>query len=539
MHKATLTLTLLFLICLATSGLAAIPNVPPLSKEAEQPANQGAAATDPLGRSTPVGTILGFTKAAQQGNYELAVKYLDTPQSGRSEQQLARKLALILDRGFAGNLAMLSSKTTVELKGSLPATRRLVGDAKTGSASLDIFLDLVERGSNPPIWLFSSETLKGVPETYREFETRHGIERHLPQGLVDNWFLGFPLWHWMALLVVIPLSFAAAWLLTHALISLFHALMRCLTKEQGDQYGTRMAGPVRLLLLALAIYGISILSSSLVTSLFWARVALTLTVVGVTWLSIRLIGLATKLMEGRPQSAATSGRIALMHLVGQLSKALALIVGTVILFYMAGINLTAVLAGLGVGGIAIAFAAQRTLENLFGGIMIISDQSVRVGDFCRAGDHTGTVEHIGLRSTRIRTLARTVVSIPNGQLSTMSLENLTMRDKIWFHHKLSLRYDTTAEQLRYVLTEIQRMLQKRPQVESESARIRFVGFGSSSLDLEVFAYVLETQYEAFLGIQEDLLLRIMDIVEASGTAVAIPAQTTYFARDSALDSAKE
>jgi MscS family membrane protein len=217
---------------------------------------------------------------------------------------------------------------------------------------------------------------------------------------------------------------------------------------------------------------------------------------------------------------------------------MAVIVGTLVIFYIAGINIAAVLTGLGIGGIAIAFAAQKTLENLFGGIMIISDHPIRVGDFCRAGDYLGIIENIGLRSTRIRTLKRTVVSVPNGQLAVMSLENFTMRDKIWFHHTLHLRYETTADQLRYVLAEIRKMLYEHSKVESPSARIRLTGFGSSSLDLEVFAYVLETQYEPFLHIQEDLLLRIMDIIEASGSGFAFPSQTTYVAGDVSLDTVK-
>ena len=272
-------------------------------------------------------------------------------------------------------------------------------------------------------------------------------------------------------------------------------------------------------------------------SAFWTYVALTLTVIGATWLCVRVIDVLFKLKQSQFTS---SDKISMMQLGRKLSKIMAVIVGTLVIFYIAGINIAAVLTGLGIGGIAIAFAAQKTLENLFGGIMIISDQPVRVGDFCRAGDYIGTVENIGLRSTRIRTLERTVVSVPNGQLALMSLENFTMRDKIWFHHTLHLRYETTADQLRYILAEIRKMLYEHSKVESPSAsaRTRFIGFGNSSLDVEVFAYVLETEYESFLHIQEDLLLRIMDIVEASGSGFALPSQTTYLAGDVGLDAAK-
>jgi MscS family membrane protein len=237
-------------------------------------------------------------------------------------------------------------------------------------------------------------------------------------------------------------------------------------------------------------------------------------------------------------AVTSSSKVSLLQLVEKLSKILVVIIGGLVVLYITGINIAAALTGLGIGGIAIAFAAQKTLENLFGGIMIISDQPVRVGDFCRAGDHLGTVESIGLRSTRIRTLKRTVVSVPNGQLAAMSLENFAMRDKIWFHHTLRLRFETTADQLRYVLAGIRKVLVEHPKVETASARIRFVRFGDSSLDLEVFAYVLEREYEPYLRIQEDLLLRIIDMVEESGTGFAFPSQTTYLAEDTGLDAGK-
>jgi MscS family membrane protein len=120
----------------------------------------------------------------------------------------------------------------------------------------------------------------------------------------------------------------------------------------------------------------------------------------------------------------------------------------------------------------------------------------------------------------------------------MSLENFTLRDKIWFHHTLQLRYETASDQLRYILVEIRKLLYEHPKVESDSPRVRFIGLGKSSLDLEIFAYVLETDYASFLSIQEDLLLRIMEIVEASGSGFAFPSQTSYVAQDAGLDAAK-
>ena len=180
------------------------------------------------------------------------------------------------------------------------------------------------------------------------------------------------------------------------------------------------------------------------------------------------------------------------------------------------------MAGLGVGGLAVALAAQKTIENLFGGISVIGDRPVLVGDFCRFGNRIGTVMHIGLRSTRIRTLDRTMVSVPNGQFSAMELENFSARDKIWFHQTLSLRRDTTSDQLRRVLSSVRDILEQNPKVETGDIPVRFTGIGTYSLDVEVFAYVLTSDFDVFLGIQQELLLELMRAVERAGTGLAVP-----------------
>jgi MscS family membrane protein len=189
------------------------------------------------------------------------------------------------------------------------------------------------------------------------------------------------------------------------------------------------------------------------------------------------------------------------------------------------------LAGLGIGGIAVALAAQKTLEDLFGGITIITRKALRVGDFCQLADQMGTIEDIGLGSTRVRTLSNTVLTIPNAKVSQMSLENYSLRQKIWFHHVFGLRSDTSPDQMRQVLSETTEMLRSDRRVEKESARIRLIQFGASSLQVEIFAYIKTTDYTIFVEIQEDLLLRIMDIIAANGTGIALPSQLTYLDRD--------
>lgn len=222
------------------------------------------------------------------------------------------------------------------------------------------------------------------------------------------------------------------------------------------------------------------------------------------------------------------------------------IVSLLVVFYLGvvaaqslGVPLAPLLAGLGVGGLAVALAARPTLENLIGGVTLFADKPVRVGDFCRFGDKIGTVEEIGLRSTRIRTLDRTVVSVPNSQFSELQLENFAPRDRCRFSAVLQLRYETTPAQLRYVLARIRELLAAHPKVyKGPPQRARLVGFGDYSLNVEISTYADTTDWSEFLGIREDLFLRIMDIVKDAGTGFAIPTQTTYFTRAKQPDAAR-
>jgi MscS family membrane protein len=255
----------------------------------------------------------------------------------------------------------------------------------------------------------------------------------------------------------------------------------------------------------------------------------------VTWGGVRLIDLAGERVVDR---LARHGQVAVTPLVVPARRAVKLLVVTIAILVMLdniGFNVTTLVAGLGVGGIAVALAAQKSLENLFGAVTLFSDQPVRVGDFCRFGESVGTLEEIGLRSTRIRTLDRTLVVIPNAAFAAQQLENFSLRDKIWYHPTIGLRYETTPDQVRYVLVEVRRMLYAHPRVDPDPARIRFVGFGASSLDFEIFAYVRTRDYGEFLEIAEDLNLRLMDIVERAGTGFAFPSQTTYFETSPGLD----
>jgi len=538
--KTIIILLSIYLATLFLSDPACAQKLPALStsKENSAPVKQEVAPDDTLGRSAPQGTLLGFIRDADREDYERAAEYLDTKQPPKRAQQLARQLHTVLNQGLSGYLPKLSNKPEGNLEDGLKPNQERIGVAKTSSGTYEINLERVQRGNDPPIWLFSTNTLKLVPQIYRDLG-HDQIEQYIPTVLRTYKLFEYPAWRWVGLILVIPLSFLVAWFITWILLACFRfAFRRRPVTTQNEELIGILKGPIRVLALSLGFYVPSLFAYSLLARLFWLRVAETLLIVGLTWLCLRLIDPAVQRLWERRQPTASSGKIALARLLRKVIKALVIITGAIFIFYIAGINLTAVATGLGIGGIAVAFAAQKTLENLFGGVMLISDQPIRVGDFCRTGDYQGTVEDIGLRSTRLRTLSRTVVSIPNGQLATMSLENFAMRDKNLFRHNIQLRYETSTDQLRFVIAGIRRLLYEHPKIETTGARVRFTGLKDSGLELEIYAYILETEYPMFLAVQEDLLLRLMSLVEQSGTSFAFPSQTTYIARDGGLDKEK-
>lgn len=525
-------LALLAVAVIATAAPAAEKAAPAAAPKGPAPAET--TYDDPLGRSTPEGTVLGFIRAMQREDYERAVEFLDTKQTGKRARQLAAELVFILEQGISAAAGTLSAKPDGNLQDSLPVNREGIGVVKTKKGEYTIQLERVQKENNPPVWLFSSETLKLVPRIYEEIDVPW-VEQQLPAAMTETRLAGQPLYRWVLAVLMFPLALLVGWLVT-GLLSL---LLRTPLQERFDEtvlHKLKLAkNPLRLTVAAGALYIYSRSVFSLLGQLFWHFVASTMAAVGLVWLAIHLIDAGSGIIERRRPEAAN----AVVRLTATLLKTLAVVIGLVVIFYYsAGINLTAVVAGLGVGGIAVAFAAQKTIENFFGGVFLVWDKPIRLGDYCKAGEHAGTVEHIGLRSTQIRTLARTVVSIPNGQLSAVSIENFTLRDRFLFKHTLNLRYETTADQLRFVLASIRELLYRHPRVDSPTARIRFVAFGPSSIDLEIFAYILETAQEPFLAVQEDLLLRIMDLVESSGSGFAFPSQTLYMARDGGLDAEK-
>jgi MscS family membrane protein len=204
---------------------------------------------------------------------------------------------------------------------------------------------------------------------------------------------------------------------------------------------------------------------------------------------------------------------------------------------LAGVDLTTALAGAGIVGVAVAFGAQKTVENLLGGIFLLTDRVLAVGDFCRLQDREGWIEDVTLRSVRLRTLDQTLVSVSAGLLAQGSIENFARRSKMPIQSVLRLQYGTTGEQLQAILDGTRQLLVKHPSLDQESARIRLTAFGAQAIELELFAYVATADGLKFLEVREGLLVQIAQIIDASGSAFAVPTQFIY-ARSDQLNSGR-
>jgi MscS family membrane protein len=493
---------------------------------------------DPLGRDTPSGTVFGFLQAAQAGNYSTAAQYLQMPTARRLTQgeELATKLKVVMDRAFAGNLRAISNQRDGTPQEGVSLDRQRIGVLSAGDIDAD--LDLVHI-SDPGgrVWLISSETLAKVPDVYEQLQVRQ-VETRLPAILVQHQLVGMPIWQWLAILIAIPLAAGLGWLAVR--IAKFPRYLWLRKRKQTlSAAWTAISGPLWLVF-GTVIHTVCVkyLRLPLLQRHYYQIAVGVVLIASFNWLLWRILQHLAQRVRERALYAGRSGAGSVMLLGERILKALILILAIFLILSTLGFNMTTALAGLGIGGIAVAFAAQKSLENLFGGISLLADEVIHIGDVCRFGDRVGTVSDISLRSTRIRTPERTELSIPNGSLATMNVENLSRRDKLLFNTKLGLRYETSPDQLRYVLAQTRRLFYEHPKVETDGARIRFIGYDNSALTLEVFCYVLTRDNNEFLAVQEDLLLRIMDIVAASGTSFAFPSRTIYMGRDPGLDNEK-
>jgi len=509
---------------------------PPQQKVSPESARLGVP-QDEFGRGTPRSTVQRFLAAARARDFDRAANYLDLENlpaglEARQGPELARQLKIVLDRVLWIDVDVLSTSPEGDVEDGLPYSRDRVGHLAGQARAYDILVQRLPRGDGMDIWKFASATVADIPALYGEFGYGR-LESVFPPWFFDVQVLGIEVWFWVWFIIAWCLAFPVAMALTAGLI----ALRRRIHPPSAEEAATFLTGPLRLLIAALLVRGVGgFMGLSLVAQA--VAQAATFVFVALAWLGLRLLDLFTQRLANRLEGRGLASMTIFLRPAARLLKFVVLVGAVLLWLDNIGYKVTTLLAGLSISGVAVALASQKSLENIFGAVTLFTSQPVRIGDFCRFGNQIGTVEEIGLRATKIRTLDRTVISVPNAEFVHLHLDNLSLRDRFWYHPQLSLRYETTPDQIRYLLIEVRKMLYAHPKVLAEPLWVRFRGFGEYSLDLDVFAYIGVTHYQESLEVAEDLNLRIMDIVAAAGTEFAFPAQIEYQIQGPELDQGR-
>ncbi|HEV3307776.1 MAG TPA: mechanosensitive ion channel domain-containing protein [Candidatus Sulfotelmatobacter sp.] len=518
-----LALTLAVCLPLAAQGAlgALLQSTPPASTNTP---------ADPLNRETPYGTVFGFLQYAQSGNYTVAAQYLQMSAARRQTdgEALAQKLQIVMNVAFAGNLRPSRLPEGTPQEGASPGRQKL-GTMSGGDVEVELELVRVTDPSAGKIWLISSDTLAKVPELYDQVEARR-VETRLPSWVVKHQLAGMPLWQWFALILLIPVVAGAAWLV----LIVLQIPIRWWARRHGHaELESRKVSGAAWLLVGTLIHRIlaGYLGMPLLQRHYYTQVTAVAVIIGTNWILWRVVRWFMRRVRNQALARGHGGTGSLMLLGERLVKAAIFVMAIFFILGVLGFNLTTALAGVGIGTLAIGFGAQQTIANLFGGVSVLGDEVIRVGDVCKFGDRTGTVEDIGLRSTRVRTEERTLLAIPNGTVATINVENLSRRDKMLFKTVLGLHLDTPQEHLRHVLSEIREVLGSHKKVENSSIRVRLTELAASSINVELVCYILTRDFNEFAEVREELLLNIMAYIEDSGTNLASPSQTLYLRTD--------
>lgn len=355
-----------------------------------------------------------------------------------------------------------------------------------------------------------------------------GFVDWLPQPLREIGPFGLAWWQWLGCLVLLALAFVIGRIVAAAGRWIFCRIVQRSVATWDDELLDRTNKPTRWLCwmlvarILLPALELDARAFEVARDILHAGIGL-----GFMRITIAAIGVAVDHLSRASWAQTRPASRGLLHLGGRVAKVTIVIIVLIATLAGFGLPVASLLAGLGIGGIALAFGAQKTVENLFGAFALGMDQPLREGDFVKVEDNVmGTVDAIGLRSTRIRTLDRTVVTLPNGRISEMRIETYAARDRCRMHHKIGLVRSTTADQLRQVLEGFEATLRDHEAIWKDELVVRLIDI-DDSLVIEVMAWFVTTDYAQFRAWRQDVLIEFLDIVEQANTKLAFPTQTLY------------
>jgi MscS family membrane protein len=484
--------------------------------------------TEEAKRESPRAAVQTFLELARAQRFAEAGRLLDLAKLEQSRRaELARRLKAVLDRRLWLDLEKVSAAEAGDVNDGLAPDLEQLGSvsSKQGRTEPVRLRRLGDRSG----WLFSSATVGRVDDWYDGLEDRWLLE-HLPPWLLRSGPAGLLWWQWLGLLALIAGAAVGGTALSALLRWVLGKVASRTPSRWDERLLARTVGPVRLAF-SLALLRVSSpflllyppaeeRAHDILRGMFLANIL---------WFCWRIVDVLAELSWDSPWSHQHPGSRALIPLARRAGKAVVSVAAVILFLSALGYPVTSLIAGLGLGGLAFALASQKTVENLFGAFSLGIDQPFREGDFVRIEELVGTVESLGLRSTKIRTLDRTLVSFPNGKLAEMRLESFSARDRLRLACTVRLVYETTEAQMRAVLAGLERVLREHPNIWPDSVTVRFKELAASSLDIEIMAWFTTSDWAEFQAIREDVLLSFMGVVESVGTSFAFPTRTVHVA----------
>lgn len=483
----------------------------------------------PEAPDSPRAAMTLYLRLCRQGRLEEAGRLLSLPEGIPASQSpaLARHLKAVLDRHVWFDLEALSPEPGGNVQDELPPELEEVGRVPAPGGGSDP-VRLLRREENGKVrWAVSPATVDRIEGWYDRLGGRW-IRDYLPEPLLRPGPKEILWWQWLALPVLLFLSWILGCLLGKLSQMALSRVARRSSAEWDDVLVDRMRFPLAVAWGLLAFSTLLPFLDLYAPAEAFLGQGLRAGLWGVLfWTLLRGIDVGHGILARLAWSRAKPSLAALLPLANRLAKALILALALVAVLSALGYPVASLIAGLGIGGLALALAAQKTVENLFGSISLGVDQPFRVGDFVKVEDFVGTVEAIGLRSTRFRTLDRTVISIPNGKLADMRLESFSERDRMRLACTVGLVYGTTAAQMRETLAGLERVLREHPKIWPDTVVVKLKEMAASSLDIEVMAWFRTPDWGEFQAIRQEVLIGFLEVVERAGTSVAFPTQTVH------------
>jgi MscS family membrane protein len=492
-------------------------------------ADSGGGAT--VAPDSPRAAFAGWQRASRRGDWRAAAEYLrrTTREDSVRGPELAARLKAVLDRRLALSVDDVSPFALGDTTDGLDRALDRLGEFTTADGVVQrVRLERIAVGREPR-WVFSTGTVERIDEWYTGLDDAWLRER-LPPVLLRDGPGGAAWWQWLAIVVLVPLLGLAGWVVGRPFRALLGAVTRRTATPWDDALLGVLAGPFRLWIAAtLAVPALSALGLNAGFEATCEAAARGLAWVAFFWAGLRAI----RLVQGQLEQSAwgqaephTRGLVALGGRVLRVALGAAAVLTALAQF---GYPVSTLLAGLGIGGVALALASQKTVEHLFGSVSLAADRTFRVGDFVRVDGTEGTVEAIGLRSTKVRTLERTLVRFPNGRLAEMKVETFGERDRIRLLAPFGVEFGTSAAAMRAILADVEAMLRAHPRIWGERVAVEFTGFGESSLDCRLICWFETTDIFEFGAIRSEVLLSVMGIVERHGSSFAFPTRTVRVA----------